>query len=201
MIAFHLIISAYGFWLPNDPRGSWSDFVGSWELYKFGPATKVNDSRNYAKDLHDVELRRAAKLALKYPPVRFNEAQRNAIVTGFGRACLEGKYGCLACCVGYDHAHLVFSRHERPITMIAGHLKTRATRELNACGVNPLSADVAGHDNLPSPWSEGCWKVFIDDDEQLNAAMRYVKGHASKEGLPEQTWDLLRPLFPVSRRA
>ena len=29
---YHLIISAYGFWLPNDPRGSWSDFVGAWEL-------------------------------------------------------------------------------------------------------------------------------------------------------------------------
>ena len=50
VLASHLIISAYGFWLPNDPRGSWSDFVGSWELLKFGPATKVNDSRNYAKD-------------------------------------------------------------------------------------------------------------------------------------------------------
>ena len=40
--ASHVIFSAYGFWLPNDPRGSWSDFVGSWELQRFGPATKVN---------------------------------------------------------------------------------------------------------------------------------------------------------------
>lgn len=29
---YHLIWGAYGFWLPNDPRGSWSDFVYSWEL-------------------------------------------------------------------------------------------------------------------------------------------------------------------------
>jgi len=26
---FHSILSAYGFWLPNEPRGSWSDFVGA----------------------------------------------------------------------------------------------------------------------------------------------------------------------------
>lgn len=26
---YHLIISGYGFWLPNDPRGSWSEFVGA----------------------------------------------------------------------------------------------------------------------------------------------------------------------------
>ena len=53
MIAFHLIISAYGFWLPNDPRGSWSDFVAAWELRKFGPATKVNGRHSYAHDPHD----------------------------------------------------------------------------------------------------------------------------------------------------
>jgi hypothetical protein len=29
ILAFHAIFGAYGFWLPNDPRGSWSDFVGS----------------------------------------------------------------------------------------------------------------------------------------------------------------------------
>ena len=38
--ASHVIFCAYGFWLPNDPRGSWSDFVGSWELLRFGRATQ-----------------------------------------------------------------------------------------------------------------------------------------------------------------
>ena len=37
---YHAIFGAYGFWLPNDPRGSWSDFVGAWELFRFGPTTK-----------------------------------------------------------------------------------------------------------------------------------------------------------------
>ena len=30
ILGFHVVFGAYGFWLPNDPRGSWSDFVGSW---------------------------------------------------------------------------------------------------------------------------------------------------------------------------
>jgi hypothetical protein len=39
VLASHVIITAYGFWLPNEERGSWSDFVRSWELFKnFGPA-------------------------------------------------------------------------------------------------------------------------------------------------------------------
>lgn len=28
MLGAHVIFGAYGFWLPNDPRGSWSEFVG-----------------------------------------------------------------------------------------------------------------------------------------------------------------------------
>ena len=41
--AYHLILTCYGFWLPNDPRGSWSDFVRSIELHRVGgPATKIN---------------------------------------------------------------------------------------------------------------------------------------------------------------
>jgi hypothetical protein len=39
---YHVIFGAYGFWLPNDPRGSWSEFVGSWELFRFGAATTTD---------------------------------------------------------------------------------------------------------------------------------------------------------------
>jgi REP element-mobilizing transposase RayT len=193
VIASHIIISAYGFWLPNDPRGSWSDFVGSWELYKFGAATKVNDSRNYAKDAHDVALRRAAKKALKYPLVRFDDAQRNAIAEGFSRACEEGRYVCFACCIGYDHAHLVIERHQRNPERIAGHLKSHATRELTARKIHPLCGHIGKRGGLPTPWSEACWKVFINTDDQLSSAIRYVQRHPCKEGLSDQHWYFTRP--------
>src|SRR4051794_32092208 len=92
---YHLIITAYGFWLPNDPRGSWSDFVGSWELYKFGPVTPVTGKRSYAHDPHDVAMRLAAKRALKYPPVRFDALQRQLIVEGFAEAVTSARYEVL----------------------------------------------------------------------------------------------------------
>jgi hypothetical protein len=31
---FHFILSAYGFWLPNDPHGSWSNTVRKFSLRK-----------------------------------------------------------------------------------------------------------------------------------------------------------------------
>ena len=35
---YHVIWGTHGFWLPNDPRGAWSDFVYAWELAWFGKA-------------------------------------------------------------------------------------------------------------------------------------------------------------------
>jgi hypothetical protein len=37
VIGYHIILGAYGFWLPNDPRGSWSNEV--WESNYDGPPT------------------------------------------------------------------------------------------------------------------------------------------------------------------
>jgi hypothetical protein len=67
MIAgFHVIWSAYGFWLPNDPRGSWSDFVGAWDLFRAGGrATKTTETRSLAKRPHDRAQRLATKQALR----------------------------------------------------------------------------------------------------------------------------------------
>ena len=90
--AYHIILSMYGFWLPNDPRGSWSAFVGAWDLFRYGPATKVTDRRSYAHDPHDRELRLEAKKALKYPPVIINGQQALSIAKGFARAAQKGGY-------------------------------------------------------------------------------------------------------------
>jgi hypothetical protein len=35
--ASHVIFGAYGFWLPNDPRGSWSTFVVPYNEGLAGP--------------------------------------------------------------------------------------------------------------------------------------------------------------------
>jgi len=64
-------------------------------------------------------------------------------------------------------------------------------RIFNASGVHLLTSDVAGHDQLPSPWSEGGWTVFIDEERQLFDAIQYVERHGMKEGLPRQSWDFV----------
>ena len=127
VLAYHLIMTTYGFWLPNDPRGSWSDFVASWELFRFGgPATKVTGKRSYAHDSHDAAFRREMKQHLKYAPARFDERCRASIACGFGRACREYGFVLHACAIGFDHVHIVAARNpHRSIEQMVAVLKAR----------------------------------------------------------------------------
>jgi REP element-mobilizing transposase RayT len=151
----------------------------------------VNDKRSYAHDPHDVDLRRRAKQALKYPPVRFNEAQRQAIANGFAKAVQESNYLVHALCIGHDHSHAILSRHERAIEQVARHLKSKATMELTQRGLHPLKECRKPDGAVPTPWAVDCWSVFINDTEQLRAAIRYVERHPEKEGLKPQRWDFV----------
>ncbi len=185
IIAYHAVFSAYGFWLPNDPRGSWSDFVGSWELLRFGPATKVETRRSVAARPHNARLREATKKALKFPPVIWTESQILVIGRGFHKAVDESNYQIHACAILPEHVHVVMARHERKIERMVGHLKTRATQQL------------VDTESWPGPdrpvWAEGCWKVFIDDVEHLQKAIAYVEGNPAKEGRPAQSWAFVVP--------
>src|SRR5262245_23257728 len=137
VIAYHVIISAYGFWLPNDPRGSWSTEVWAAHLRQFGPATKVTTHRSVAGAPHDREARLAEKAALLYPAVRFDGLQARAVGTGFAAIVAKMRYVIHACAIMPDHVHLVIARHEMLVEDIAAYLKRAATRELNAQGIHP----------------------------------------------------------------
>lgn len=77
ILAFHSIFSMYGFWLPNDPRGSGSDYIAAWELLRYGPATKTNAKRSVAYVPHDHALRLKAKEALNHPAVQITGCRRS----------------------------------------------------------------------------------------------------------------------------
>jgi REP element-mobilizing transposase RayT len=193
ILAFHIILSAYGFWLPNDPRGSWSEFVGAWELFHYGRATKVNTRHSVARRPHDRKARFEAKKALKYEPVRFSGVQARAIAQGFGRAACESGYVILACAILPDHVHLIVARLTRPISQVVGHLKARASQELRADGIHPFETLINADGEVPTVWAGRYWKVFIDNAEHLEAAIKYVQDNPLKEGKQKQNWKFVQP--------
>jgi REP element-mobilizing transposase RayT len=191
VIASHVIFTAYGFWLPNDPRGSWSDWVRSWDLFLHGRATKTDDRHSLARRPHDHRLRLEAKRDLKYPPVHFTGSQAQSIAKGFRRAVDESGYDILACSILPEHVHIVVARHQRPAERIAGHLKTRAAQQLITDGLHPFVALRGFDGRVPSVWAHRAWKVFLDTDEDVRRAIAYVEQNPIRDGKKPQRWSFV----------
>ena len=180
-MAFHVTFGAYGFWLPNDPRGSWSDYVFAPRLRRFGPATKVHIRQSVAHVEHDYPERMAAKKALKYPAVVFNDRQIETVGRGFGMAVEETGLAVFACAVMPEHVHFVYGLHERKNGSLVGQLKSRATKQLNLECQHPL-------DGTATPWAEGHWEVYLDTEEEVFRAVEYVNRNPIREGRTPQNW-------------
>ena len=186
ILGFHSISGMYGFWLPNDPRGSWSDFVASWVLFRYGAATKTDTRQSVAGARHDVAARLQAKQGLKYPPVVLNGYQALAVGHGFADAIQKSGYHVLACAILPEHVHWVIGWRLRSIRRIVGHLKGRATHH--------LIKENLWSDAVRPVWAESGWNVVIDNLQHLQAAIAYVENNPIKEGKKRQHWPFVTTL-------
>jgi len=193
VLGYHFIFSAYGFWLPNDPRGSWSEVVREFDLRRFGPVTKVNTTRSVAAKPHDVALRVAAKKALCYKPVTFTGIQARAIARGFAIAANEAEYIIHALAILPDHVHLVMARHAKHIDTIAAHLKAKATRQMSEENIHPLAQHASSNGRVPSPWARNYWAPYILSCDHMRQAITYVERNPIKAGLKSQRWTVVVP--------
>jgi REP element-mobilizing transposase RayT len=192
VIAYHLIVTTYGFWLPNDPRGSWSDFVRAWELRRFGPATKTTEKRSLASDPHDRRLRLEAKKHLSHDAVEFTGVQARAVGRGFAQYATRSGCAICACAILPCHAHLVVARHRYSIEKIATLLKGAATTQLLKEERHPLAHQPYRNGTLPTPWARRAWSVFLDCVEDVERAVQYVVKNPVKEGKPRQDWSFVK---------
>jgi REP element-mobilizing transposase RayT len=193
ILAYHVIMSAYGFWLPNDERGSWSEFVGAWELLRFGRATTTSERRSLACEPIDWARREEARRALKYPPVQFNGFQARAIARGFARQIRRSGLVFWACAILPDHIHLVIKQHRYRVERIVNLLKGSATRQLIEEAIHPHENDRTRSGRHAKAFSRGQWKVFLDSDADIRRAIPYVEENPGKEGLPRQPWWFITP--------
>jgi len=189
--AYHVIFCAYGFWLPNDPRGSWSQWVRSWDLFRYGEATKVTTRRSVAGAKHNHQERNAAKSALHYPPVVFTGKQALSIARGFATAIADANYRINTCSILPQHIHAVIESDGRRVEQIVSHLKRAASRKMRDDKLHPLIEFGEKDKSLPSPWARLCWKVFIDDERDYDRSICYVEDNPVKEGLRRQKWSFV----------
>lgn len=196
MLGAHLIFSAYGFWLPNDPRGSGSDFVRSFDLLRYGIATKVRTRRSVASKKHDSRLRLEAKKALRYPPVQFSGIQARAVGRGFADYAERSHITVWACSIMPDHVHMVIAPTNIDLNRLIGQFKSAATRQLMAESLHPFASFSKG--TLPCCWARKGWKVYLDTFAELLGSNRYAENNPLKDGLRRQRWSFVTP-YPQLR--
>src|SRR5713101_1705661 len=110
VLGYHLIWTAYGWWLPNDPRGSSSHEIRVEKIADLG------DLRFGRKEIQPsrAELREffaASRDVLAHEPMIFTADDIQFVGKCLGEIISERGYTCYACAILPDHVHLLIRRH------------------------------------------------------------------------------------------
>ena len=184
IIAHHLILSGYGHWLPNDPRGSGSEEIREEKLSDLGPIhhgrKQIQPPRQELKQFY-----RDANPLLDFEPIWFDDAKRQAIAEAFARVVENPRYTVWACAVLSNHAHLCIRRHrDDAVTM------WNAFAETSRAALGRLFEDLA--DDYPL-WSNRPYKVFLDSPEDVRRVVAYIQRNPARENLRPQTLSFVQP--------
>jgi REP element-mobilizing transposase RayT len=194
VIGFHIICCTYGFWLPNDERGSGSTFVRSEPLTKFGPANPVSHRRSVARKPYDRAIHALARESLRYPPVLFTNAQLAAVSRGVARELAAfGAAEIYAFAALRDHFHAVVGPCRYDVRRFAGRLKGAASKQLREEGIHPMQKFVEGDGIIPTPWSVKPWVVYEFDDADMRRAVKYVNDNVIRARLKPQNHPFVVP--------
>jgi REP element-mobilizing transposase RayT len=193
IVGYHVVFGAYGFWLPNDPRGSWSSFVGCNDLYlTAGHATKTDDPRSLAYKPHDRTKRLATKAALRRQSLRFTGLQARAVGRGFANYFERTSFQVWACAIMPDHVHLVVGRSRMSVEQLVIQLKGAAARQLMAEECHPFAGSPDARGRLPKCFVRGEWSVFLQSHE-IDRSIRYVERNPVRQGMARQRWSFVKP--------
>ncbi len=183
IIARHLILSGYGHWLPNDPRGSGSDELREQKLSDLGPIhhgrKRIQPSRRELKRFYQEATPR-----LDFEPIWFDDAKRQAISDAFARVVKQRRYTVWACAILSNHGHLCLRRHRDDAqTMWNGFA------ELSRRSICAFADAVDDH----PVWSIRPYKVFLYAPEDVRRVVLYIRRNSTREKLAVQTWRFIQP--------
>lgn len=197
MLAWHTTLTCYGFWLPNDPRGSKSHSVRVPAIARHGPPSWVETTASVAKQPHDRSRRQRAKQALAREPVRLDGEQARAVALGIAGYCRRRRLAIWSFCILPDPVHLLTTPPPLAPKVFVAQLKAAGTRGLAELGRHPdCSEHQSSEGKRPrTPWSRGYWVRYVDDRRHLAAVRRYITKNPTQAGYPEQTWSFVERPF------
>jgi REP element-mobilizing transposase RayT len=183
VIAHHLIFTAYGWWLPNDPRGSSSHEIRVEQIADLG---ELHQGRKLVQPLSS-ELRSFyadAEAVLRHDLLTFTDDDRNEIAAAFAETIHKRRYQCYACAIMPDHVHLLIRKHRDPAEVMMSQLQSSSKERLRFRALRRPSHPV---------WGGPGWKVFVDSQRQMLQTSRYIEDNPVKIWKPAQRWDFVVP--------
>jgi REP element-mobilizing transposase RayT len=191
VIAYHLIWTGYGWWLPNDLRGSSSSVIRSDFISELG---NLHHGRKLVQPAGKLinQFYESARHALKYPLLTFDVEMIDCIARAFAKTIEQMKYTCYACAIMPDHVHLVIRKHRDLAEEMIGNLQRESHLLLRHEGFVDLEHPV---------WGGRGWKVFLDEPDDIWRTIGYVRENPAKIGSPIQAWPFVTaydswPLHP-----
>jgi REP element-mobilizing transposase RayT len=181
----------YGWWLPNDLRGSTSrvirrDLVAELGELHFG-RKQVQPA---GKDIRAFYVQAAE--VLKHALLAFSPDEFPSVAEAIGRAIIECNYTCYACAIMPDHVHLVIRKHRDLADSMIEKIQSLSRKRLIDMGLRNAEHPV---------WTRGGWKVFLDHPDEVRRTIGYVEDNPRKLRLPVQHWPFVTtydnwPLHP-----
>lgn len=181
VLAHHLIFVAYGWWLPNDPRGSMSHTIGSDLIAELG---ELHHGRKRiqpaSRDIHAFYER--AKDVLKFPLLTFAPPETDAIAGAFEDVIRVERYTCYACAIMHDHVHLVVRKHKHLAEEMIANFQEASREAVLEIGLRQGDHPV---------WGGPGWKVFLDSTEDIWRTIGYVEQNPIKARQPAQHYPFI----------
>jgi len=175
--------TVYGWWLPNDLRGSSSKTVRKANLLDLGELhfgrKKIQPcSRDIRAFYQQAEDR------LKSPLLELSTSAREMVAAGFAEVIERCRYTCYACAVMRDHVHLVIRKHRHSAEQMIENLQSSSRLRLSVSGLR---------DREHPMWTRGGWKVFLDHPDEVWRTISYVEENPIKARCARQHWSFLTP--------
>lgn len=174
--------TAYGGWLPNDPRGSTSRVLRQDPLHDLGELHFGRKSVQPAsRDIRAFYEHAAVLLQLEL--LEFNRDEFPTVSEALAESVRRCGYTCWACAVMPDHVHTVIRRHRDLAETMIERIQAISRERLIKARLRATDHPV---------WTRCGWKVFLDSPDDVHRTIQYVEHNPIKIGLPAQSWDWVK---------
>jgi REP element-mobilizing transposase RayT len=174
----HLLWTAYGWWLPNDPRGSMSHHIASASIAELGTLhygrKRIQPASRDLKKFYE-----QAREVLKHELLTLTPEDFELIAEAFATVIKDQHYTCYACAIMPDHVHLLIRKHRDDAEEMIEKFQAASREALIQSGRREASHPV---------WGGQGWKVFMNPREDFRRTVRYIENNPLKAHMPAQKW-------------